>query len=158
MIVIEDIFVRIECHESYPLIVIEVLQQPMAPDNPGYPLARGLDDGQQPHGFVVGTRATHHGLPGKSGAQIALRAGHHTKTTHNVMINLAAAAINVGINCGEVMLHVDPLRDNLRAGQYDFQQAAGGVFLMFVGVQENPPLQVKPAAPFSPTDKKGCIA
>ncbi len=40
------------------------------------------------------------------------------------------------------MLHVDPLRHDLRAGQQHFQQTAVRILALIVGVQKHPSFEV----------------
>ena len=73
---------------------------------------------------MIRSRAVHDGLPGQARAQIALRAGHDSQPADDVVINLAAAAVDLLIHRGKIMLHVDPLADDLRTGHDHFEQPA----------------------------------
>ena len=86
-------------------------------------VARGFDHDEQSEGLMVRHGAVHHGLPGQAGSQITLRPGHDSETAYHVVINLAAAAIDLRVRRGEVMLTIDPLPDNGWAGQYSLEQS-----------------------------------
>ena len=78
--------------------MIVMFQHLMARNQLLDPFSRRLDDGQQPHRFMVGHVAAHHGLPGKSEPEIAPRTGHDADTPHHVMVNLTPAAIHVVVH------------------------------------------------------------
>src|SRR5262249_50375487 len=89
---------------------------------------------------------------------IALGTGHDPQAAHHVVVNLAATAVDVRIDRGKVVLHVDPLADHLRPGHDDFQKPAGGIHPIVVGVEKHPAVKIDRAGKLAPTDDKGSVA
>src|SRR6516162_7996883 len=107
---------------------------------------------------MVWTRTIHDGLPGETRAQIALRPGHDPEAADNVMINFAATAVDLLIDDGEIMLHVDPLRDHLRPGHDHFEQLAVRIFPVIIRMEKNAPVELDAAGERAPADDKSRIA
>src|SRR5690349_20399565 len=97
-------------------------------------LSRRFDQRDETHRLVIRSRAVHHGLPGEARAQIALRSGHDGESADNIVVNFAAASINVGVDHGKIMFHVDAWADELRSGENNVERSAGGVMKIVVGM------------------------
>ena len=96
---IEATFLRFQCDEVDPLVMILMLQHFMAGNELLDPFSRRLDDGQQAHRLMIRHVAVHHGLPGKSEPEIAPRAGHDADPPHHVVVNLTPAPIHLVVHC-----------------------------------------------------------
>jgi len=70
-IAIEDTFLRFQCDEVDPLVMIKMLQHFMTRNQLLEPFPRRFDDGEQPHRLMKRHVAVHHGLPGKAEPEIA---------------------------------------------------------------------------------------
>ena len=108
-------------------------------------------------GLVIGLRTVHDGLPGQAGAQIALRAGHNSQAADHVVINFAAAAVDLLIHRGKIVLHVDPLADYLRTGHDGLEQPAVRVAAIIVGVEKDPSVKIDAASERATPDDKSRI-
>src|SRR6476659_7186657 len=86
---------RVEGDEVHPLIMIVVLEHFMPRDQLIDPFARRLNNGEEPHGFVVRHGAVHDRLSRQTEPKIAPRTGHDAEATHDIVINFAAAAVHV---------------------------------------------------------------
>src|ERR687891_451626 len=103
---------------------------------------------------MVGAFAAHDGLPGQSKAEIAPGSGHDAEPADHIMVDLASAAIDLIIDGGEIMLHVDPLAYDLWSGEQHFQQTIARIFTIIVRMQEDTPAQVQSFRQFSPPNQK----
>ena len=119
--------------------------------------ARRLDQREQAHRLVIRRRTVHDGLPGQAGAQIALRAGHDSQAADDVVINLAAAAVDLLIHRGKIVLHVDPLADHLRTDHDGLEQPAVRIAAIVVGMQKHPAVKMNPASERAPPDNKSRV-
>ena len=122
------------------------------------PVAWGFDDVERAHGFMIRPLPIHNRLPGKSDPQITLRAEHDSNPSRHVMVHFTAASIDIGIYCGQVMLHADPLDDHSRCGQDDLQKLTGGIALLIVRMQERTTFKIETHGQVSVSDNKCGIA
>ena len=132
----------IKRHKPDPSLMKQLLKQRMMTDNHLDTVARRLDHSQQSHGVVVRHASVQDCLCRQPDAQIAPSPRHHADAAHNVMIDLAAAAIDFVVDGREIVLHVDPLRDHERRRHNRFEQFSGGILPIIVGMEERMPVQV----------------
>ena len=109
--------------------------------------ARAFHDDRQSRGLVD---LDH--LPGKAGAQIALRAVHHAQQRGDVVRQLGAAAVSGRIDVAEVVLEADA-GDDGHDGRHDAREdRAIVVARRIVRDQKRAPIEEQPARPRPPAD------
>src|SRR5687768_13009380 len=149
---------RFDGDQAEPFVIIELPQVALVAENFVDSLSRSFDQREQAYGLVIGLCGTHHGLPSQSRAQIALRAGHDSQTSHHVVVNFAAAAVDFLIHGGKVVLQVDPLPYDLGAGHDGFEQPPVGVAAVIVRMEKYSAVELHAAGQRSPRYNKSRIA
>ncbi len=107
---------------------------------------------------MIRARTVHDRLPRQPRAQVTLRAGHDAKTADHVVIDFAAAAIDLRVRRGKVMFHVNPLADHLRSGHDGFEQPPIRVSTVVVRMEEYPSVELYAARERAPADDECGIA
>ena len=85
------------------------------------PVPWGFDHADHAHRLMIRAWSVHHALSGEPGSQITLRPGHHPEAAHHIVIYFTSTAVDLAVDRREIMLHVDPLADDLRSGHYNLQ-------------------------------------
>ena len=110
-------------------------------------VGRRVDDDQQPHRLVD----LHH-LQRQAGAQVALVAVHHADEAGDVVRQLGAAAEDLVVDRGEVVLEADAGADRSDRGQDSLEHRVVGVGGGVVADQEGAAVEVEAAGERPPAD------
>lgn len=150
--------VRLDGEEVNPGVVHEVGDFGMAAEGEAEVLARGFDEDAEAEGIVDPFFTIVQGLKGKAGAQVAAIAEANAKGADDVVEDFVAAAEEVVVHGGTVVLEVDPTGDDHGSGQDELESGIGGIALVMVVVQEDAATEVEVAGALAWGSDEGGIA
>ena len=87
--------------------------------------------------------AVEDGLSRKSKPEITPLSGHDPDTTHDIVIDLTAAAIDLVINRRKVVLHIDPLGDHEGGCHDGFQDFPRGILPVVIRMKKRATFEIQ---------------
>ena len=150
--------VRLDGEEVNPGVVHEVGDFGMAAEGEAEVLARGFDEDAEAEGIVDPFFTVVQGLKGKAGAEVAAIAEANAEGADDVVEDFVAAAEEVVVHGGTVVLEVDPTGDDHGGCEDQLESGVGGVALVVIVVEEDAATEVEVAGALPWGGDEGGIA
>lgn len=147
-----------EGEEVNPAVVDEVGDIGLAIDDEAEGFAGGFDEDAEAEGVVEPFFAVVQGLQGKAGAEVAAVAEADAEGADDVVEDFVAAAKEVVVHGGAVVLEVDPTGDDHGCDEDELEGSVFGVAFVTVVVKEDAAAEVEVLGAFAWGGDEGGVA